>query len=119
MPTIMKIIISRSVFEGVDVDFEKFIKAKYGKAVQKVLVRRLRDSIAASNLSVLLLPGFPGDWHWLEGDRKHQISANLNGGRKMVFEVDGGLQKFKDSSGGINCKSITTLILVEVVNYHK
>lgn len=115
----MKILISERLFEGPAREFEDFIKSKYESSTQKILIRRLRNAEAVNNLCVLLQPGFPGDWHWLEGDRNHQISANLDGGRRIVFDVEGGLRQYRDASGGIDCKLITVLVLVEVVNYHK
>ncbi len=114
----MKIIISESFFKGDSRAFEDFIKSQYGKPLQKVLLRRLRNADAAMNLCVLLQPGFPGDWHWLEGNRAHQLGANLSRGMRLVCEADGDLRQYMDQGGGISCKMITTLVIADIVDYH-
>jgi len=114
----MKIIISESFFKGDSKEFEDFIKTRYGKPLQKVFLRRLRNVDAAMNLCVLLQPGFPGDWHWLEGNRSHQLGANLSGGMRLVCQAEGDLKQYMDQSGGINCKLITVLIIIEIIDYH-
>ena len=91
MATIMKIIISERFFKGDSKGFEDFVKATFGKPVQKVLLRRLRHIDAALNLCVLLQPGFPGGWHWLDGNRSHQLGVNLSGGMRLICEVEGEL----------------------------
>ena len=115
----MIILISSAFYEGRSENLKDFVKKNWSITTSKIFNRRLNEAQSVNNLSILLQEGFPGNWHWLGGDRVGQISVTLDGGRRLILEPEGSLSQYKDEHGTINNKLITTLIVVELANYHK
>lgn len=80
----------------------KLMKKKLGASCAKKLQRRLDDLDAAQNLEEM--SRLPGRCHELEGDRKGQLSLDLDHPYRLIFQPedqppptkpDGGLDRTK------------------------
>jgi plasmid maintenance system killer protein len=82
----------------------------------KLLRRRLDDLKAAATLEVMR--NLPGRCHELKGNRGGQISIDLDGPYRLLFEPLHNPQPRKPD-GGLDWKRVTVVILVGVVNTHE
>ena len=117
----MKVYIHKKFFNGEinDKSLEEYIKEKYDKRISRVFMRRLRDARALPSLHDALKPGFPGKWEILRGDRKNEISARLDGGRRLIFAFNAGdMDSFVNKDNNFDTKLITEIVVIDITNYH-
>ena len=117
----MKVYIHKKFFDGEinDKNLEKYVKEKYDKRISRVFMRRLRDARALPSLHSALKPGFPGRWEILREDRKNEISARLDGGRRLIFVPNGGgIGDFVNKDNNFDAKLITEIVVIDITNYH-
>lgn len=113
----MEVRIHKNFYKGLPDGFDNYCKKNYGNQTSKLIIRRINTIKAAENLAVLIKPGFPGRWHWLTGDRKDEISADLIHPKRLIFIPE------EDSvdyiiEGNLDNKKILGLILIEIVDTH-
>ena len=96
-------------------DSRRLVK-RHGDTRAKVIRRRLDDLRAADILDDLRHA--PGRCHELKGDRDEQLSLDLDGPYRLVFEVAQNPVPRKPD-GGLDWKSITTIRISEVTNTHE
>lgn len=89
---------------------------KWGSKNGRLVQQRLQEIEAATNLAELCsLPG--PRCHQLTGDRDEQFAVDLKHPDRLVFEVaDNPVPRKRD--GGIDLASVTSVEVVEVVDYH-
>jgi proteic killer suppression protein len=86
---------------------------RLGKPGFKKLRGRLSDLRAASRLGEVVA----GGPHPLKGERRHQFSLDLDGGRRLVFEAaDDPIPK--TSAGAIDWPQVTRVRIVFIGDYH-
>ena len=93
---------------------EKELTKKYGLALAKQTQTRMLHLEAARNLEELLK--MAGTWEPLKGGRKNQFSTHLPNGNRLIVTPDN--PKFKED-GGLDLSQITSIIVVEIIDYHK
>lgn len=102
-----------------DEKIKKQIRKDHGQQVAKIFLRRLRDARAASCLREVLKPGFPGKWEILDGDRAGQISARLDGGKRLICTPSHSpLADFIDEDGNFDPDLVKEIVIREITNYH-
>jgi proteic killer suppression protein len=93
------------------------LKRKHGEQRARLIRRRLDEMRAAPNLAVLrTLPG--PRCHELVGDRKGQLSVDLDHPYRLIFEVNQSPVP-ENPSGGLDWAQVTQIIVVEIVDTHK
>ena len=86
---------------------------RLGKPGSKKLRGRLADLQAASCVGELVA----GNPHPLKGDRRHQFSLDLDGGRRLVFEAaDDPIPKTPE--GAIDWSHVSKVRIVFIGDYH-
>lgn len=81
----------------------------------KLIQRRLDDLRAAPNL--LVMHWLPGRCHELTGQRKHQLSVDLDGPYRLIFKPAHDPVPLKED-GGLDWERVTAIILVGVEDTH-
>lgn len=114
----MEIRIHKKFYDGSPDGFFNFCRRKFGMPTAKCILKRIENAKAVDNLSILLQPGFPGRWHWLSGNRKYQISADLKGLERLIFFPIEEVKEFIDSKGNLDNKKILGLIIIEKADTH-
>ena len=114
----MEVRIYKKFYDGVPEGFDSFCKRSFGSSTAKLIARRIQNATAADNLSILIHQGFPGRQHWLTGNRKYQISADLKDLKRLIFVPLEEVEKFVDESGNLDNKKVLCLIIVEVADTH-
>lgn len=114
----MEVRFAKKFFDGEPDEFDDHCRATFGKQMAKLIARRLSHARVAKSLADLMAQGFPGRWHWLTGDRRLQISADLDHPRRLLFEPGHPYTDFTEENGSLNAKGITILIVVEVADTH-
>lgn len=94
---------------------DRLAQRKWGKAQAEVLRRRLDDLRAARTLEVLR--NLPGGLHELRGNRAGQLAMDLKGGDRLVLEPAHNPPPTK-ADGGLDWAQVTSIRVVEVVDYH-
>ena len=89
---------------------------RYGKQVAEKIAQRLDDVRAAEALEDLR--GLPGRWHELTGDRVGQVAAHLTANLRLVVEVADDPLPRRPNDAGLDWAGVTTVRVVEVVDYH-
>ena len=99
-----------------DCNNEKASIKRWGPENARKLRQRLQEMEAAENLAQLhTLPG--ARCHQLSGDRDEQFAVDLKHPKRLVFEVaDSPVPRRKD--GGVDLAGVTSVVVVEVVDYH-
>jgi len=95
---------------------QKDLQKKYGEAGFKCIRRRLADLRAAANLEVMR--PLPGRCKELTGDRAGQLSMNLHGGFRLIFEPANEPVPVK-ADGGLDWTKVTAIRILEVKDYHR
>ncbi len=113
----MDIRISKKFYSGQLNDFDNFCKKRFGSPTAKLITRRIENARAVENLSILMRPGFPGRWHWLSGNRKYQISADLKDLKRLLFTPIEEPKEF-DSMGILDNKKVLGIIIIEIADTH-
>lgn len=93
----------------------KRMRKRHGVARAKLLRRRLDDLKAADNL--LVMRALPGRCHELKGDRKFQLSLDLDGPYRLIFTVANIPIPLKPDSG-LDWARVTAVLIREVVDTH-
>ena len=109
------ILFSTSKLEKTCCEAKARVKA-YGPECGKMLGRRLDDMKAATTLAVLgALPQAKA--HELAGDRRGQLAVSLKHPQRLIFEPANSPVPTK-SDGGLDWERVTTIRILEVVDYH-
>jgi len=80
-----------------------------GRERAKPLETRVAQLRAFDRVSDLLIPGVPGRWEQLVGDRKGQISGRLTGNWRIIVRPLGDVDDLGD------CVEV---VVVQIVDYH-
>jgi hypothetical protein len=64
-----------------------------------------------------MVQGFPGRWHWLKGNRKGQISADISRMERLIFLPKEDMSEI-EVNGILHNERVTGLIAVEVTDTH-
>ncbi len=92
------------------------LQRKHGEQRAKLLRRRLDELHAATNLEQLRpLPG--PRCHELRGNRKGQLSVDLDHPYRLIFVPDHSPPPERDD-GGLNWVQITKVLIIGVVDTH-
>jgi proteic killer suppression protein len=94
---------------------ERTGRRRFGAERWKLLKRRLMSLDAAPTLADM--NGVPGKCHALRADRAGEFAVHLDGSYRLVFEVDHEPVPER-TSGGIDETRVTSIRILEVVNYH-
>ncbi len=81
-----------------------------GRERAKPLEVRVAQLRAATSAADLLVPGVPGRWELLTGDRRGDISGRLTGNWRIIVRPLGGTEDLGE------CVEV---IVVEIVDYHR
>ena len=92
---------------------DKAARKKLGKRSADVLRKRLDDLRASDNLETMR--HLPGRCHELKGDRAGQFAVDLEHPKRLVFQPLDGVPRV---DGGFDWSTITTIEIVEIVDYH-
>ena len=111
----MEISYANSRIEKICTDAKK-AKKELGPVGAKVLLQRLNQLESESDLEKLRF--YPGNFHELTGDRWGQLAVNLEGLKRLVFEPNHDIRPTKPD-GGLDWSSVTSIIIIEIVDYHK
>lgn len=82
----------------------------------KLIRRRLDDMRAAQTLDVMR--NLPGRCHELRGNRAGQLSIDLDGPYRLLFEVGDNPVPLKPD-GGLDWTKVTTIVVLGVENTHE
>jgi proteic killer suppression protein len=95
---------------------EKEIYRKYGAERGRIMIRRLVQLRAAMTLEVMrTLP--QAKCHELGQDRQGQLAVDADYPYRLIFEPAQDPLPVK-SDGGLDWKGVTTIRIIEVVDYH-
>lgn len=94
---------------------ERVLKREYGIGNAKVFARRMSDLRAATCLRDMAL--LPGRCKELDVDRKGQLSLDLHGGYRLVFEPAHDPVPRKPD-GGLDWSAVTGIRILDIVDYH-
>ncbi len=111
----MDIIFEKDKFEK-ECNNQKLLIKKYGERKAKIIRRRLDDLASADNLEVMRF--LPGRSHELKGDRKGQISIDLEHPYRLIFIPANDPVPLK-SDGGLEWKQVTIIKILGVVDTHE
>lgn len=93
------------------------LKRKHGEQRAKLIRRRLDEMRASANLDVLrTLPG--PRCHELKGDRKGQLSVDLDHPYRLIFGVNQSPVP-ENPSGGLDWTKVTQIIVIQIADTHK
>jgi len=95
---------------------DKELLKEYGKTCARKFRARLDDLNAAPNLEVFR--NLPGRCHELKGDRKGQLSLDLEHPLRLIFEPSGEGIQTKDD-GGLDWKSVKAVVILGVEDTHE
>lgn len=94
----------------------KELSRSHGAENAKRILRRLDDLRAADNLEVIR-PPFPGRCHELKGDRAGQLAVDVKHPFRLIFRPAHDPIPHKDD-GGLDWSQVTSICILEVVDYH-
>ncbi len=110
----MEITFKNKKFEKICNSEKESVKA-YGRNCARRLGARLDDLMAAANLGVLR--ALPGRCHELKGDRKGQLSLDLEHPLRLIFEPANSDMKLKED-GGLDWNSVNAIKILGVEDTH-
>ena len=97
----------------------KQLKKAHGELQAKKISLRLAELRAALNLNDLGPPyKKPCRYHELTGERKGQLSVDLDHPYRLIFKPDYNPVPIK-SDGGLDWKSITAILIIGVEDTHE
>lgn len=111
----MEITFKNKKFQAISNSDEKLKKA-YGKNCARKMRSRLDDLQAAINLEVFRT--LPGRCHELKGDKKEQLSLDLEHPLRLIFEPSNGDVKKKED-GGLDWNSVNAVKIIAVEDTHE
>jgi proteic killer suppression protein len=94
---------------------EKELVKVYGKNCARKISLRLDDLQAVTNLEVFKT--LPGRCHELKGNRKGQLSLDLEQPLRLIFEPSNEEVKFKED-GGLDWNSVIAVKIIDVEDTH-
>jgi plasmid maintenance system killer protein len=89
---------------------------KHGAVRAKLMRRRLDDLRAAPYLEVMR--NLPGRTHELRGDRSGQLSIDLDGPYRLIFQPSKEPPPSK-TDGGLDWNNVTAILILEVADTHE
>jgi proteic killer suppression protein len=110
----MEITYANSRIEKICTDAKR-AKKELGSVGAKILLVRLNQLESEPNLEKLRF--FPGNFHELTGDRWGQLAVSLGGLPRLIFEPNHDPRPTKPD-GGLDWLAVTSVTLVEIVDYH-
>ena len=90
-------------------------KRRYGARNAQLIAQRLDNLRFAANLEVMRT--LPGRLHELKGERAGTFSLHLDGGLRLILEPGESPPPVK-ADGGLDLKSIRSVVILEIVDYH-
>lgn len=97
-----------------EVNDRKLLVRTYGDRRAKLIRRRLDDIRAAASLGDLRY--LPGRYHELHGDRKWQISVDLDGPYRLLFVATEPVP-YRDD-GGLDWNRVESVVILGVEDTH-
>ena len=95
---------------------ERELRKEFGSSCARIIRRRLDDLYAADSLETM--SNLPGRCHELTGDRKGQLSLDLEQPLRLIFApANNPLPVKKD--GGLLWAEVTSIQIFEVVDTHE
>lgn len=94
---------------------DKRLTRRYGADTARQVRKRMLQLTDNDNLH-LLMKG-PGGCHLLTGDRAGSLAMDLPGGRRLVFQPATPVPRLGD--GGVDLKRVTSVVVTELVDYHR
>ena len=110
----MDIIFKSRRFRDLSATEKKAVSA-WGKQRAKLVRRRLDSLRAAETLEAMR--NAPGRCHELKGDRRHQLSLDLDGPYRLIFEPSENPTPLKED-GGLDWKAVTGVRILEIEDTH-
>jgi proteic killer suppression protein len=99
-----------------DCNEERALIRRFNRQRAKLIRRRLDDLHAAPNLETMRL--LPGRCHELTGDRKGQLSIDLDGPYRLIIRpVDNPIPRKPD--GGLSWREVRNVSIVEITDTHE
>ncbi|MHA1569671.1 MAG: type II toxin-antitoxin system RelE/ParE family toxin [Alphaproteobacteria bacterium] len=89
---------------------------KWGEKRAKIMQRRLDDLAAANSLEIMRT--FPGRCHELGGNRAGQLSIDLDGPFRLLFEPANDPLPVK-ADGGLDWSGVTAVRILGVEDTHE
>jgi plasmid maintenance system killer protein len=99
-----------------DCNDEKALIRRFNRQRAKLVRRRLDDLHAAPNLETMR--NLPGRCHELKGDRKGQVSIDLDGPYRMILRPLGNPMPRKQD-GGLSWRDVKAISIVEIIDTHE
>lgn len=99
-------------------EIEKLSRKAWGAPAAKQLAKRLMQIQAAENLHIFRSIAPNTKPHPLERSRKGQWSVTVHKGLRLIFRPLNPLEEYTLEDGGVDWRSITEIILLEVKDYH-
>jgi plasmid maintenance system killer protein len=93
---------------------QKALNKRHGAARAKLIRRRLDDLYAAPTLATMR--NLPGRCHELKGERAGQLSVDLDGPYRLVFQPTDPLPRKAD--GGLDWGTVVAIVVQEVADTH-
>lgn len=94
---------------------DKLLVKTYGKVNAKKIKQRLDDLKAATKLEVVR--NLPGKYHDLYENRKGQIAVHIEEPYRLIFKPNHA-PLLLTQNGNPNWELITSITVIEIVNYH-
>lgn len=110
----MEITFKNKKFQKICNSEKELIKA-YGKNCARKISLRLDDLQAAANLEAFKM--LPGRCHELKGDKKGQLSLDLEHPLRLIFEP-ANEEIVKKEDGSIDWKLVKTVKIIDVEDTH-
>jgi plasmid maintenance system killer protein len=101
---------------GQDINDAKRLLTRYGQQRAKILRRRLDDLRAAATLDIMRT--LPGRCHELSGDRKNQLSLDLDGPYRLIF-CPNHMPMPRKPDGGLDWCEVKQITILEITDTHK
>ncbi len=109
-------IIFRSKSFGQECNHQDLLVRRYGRHRAKLIRRRLDDLKAAATL--LVMRSLPGRCHELKGNRAGQLSVDLDGPYRLLFQVANDPIPTK-SDGGLDWAQVTAIEILSLEDTHE
>ena len=110
------IILFATTGEEADWNDSKRLIRRHNAQRAKLIRRRLDDLYAAPNLQVMRR--LPGRCHELTGDRKGQLSIDLDGPYRLLFKPAHNPPPAR-ADGGLDWERVTEIVLLGVEDTHE
>ena len=95
---------------------EKAMQKQWGKKLARKLKQRLTELVAATTLQDICRTP-PARCHELKGNRKGQLSVDLEHPYRLIFRPDHSPSP-RRKEGGLDWNSVTKVIVIEVADTH-